>query len=66
MEEHRHLMDMWELENLIKSPTTSKEDREDAELRLQILKGLIEFCMKMQKETPLCYEDVCTLIVELI
>jgi hypothetical protein len=59
-------MDKWELEYRIKSPTTSKEDVEDAELRLQVLKGLIEFCIKMQKETPLCYEDVCTLIVELI
>lgn len=58
MEKHRHLIEQARLE---------REDSEDSKIRLEILNGIIHLASTLSEDrsTQLCYEDVCTLIVEM-
>jgi hypothetical protein len=57
-EQHRHLITKQGLEKLLPN--------REAEVRLLVLNGLISLIGGLRTPTGLCYEDICTLILDLL
>lgn len=70
---HRHLAEKERLQAILKEESnlthSGKEGdvgrRKDAQIRLNILLGIIAICSQ-NRGNDLCYEDVCTLMGELL
>lgn len=65
-ERHRHLIEKEGMEKLLKDPSTPPYDRQLALLRLRVINGIINLASEIRDNHPICYEDACSLIVDMI
>jgi hypothetical protein len=66
--EHRHITGRREIVEALQSNHITAEQRRDYNIRLQVLDGIIKLASELSADRSVqpCYEDICTLITELV